>query len=190
MIYALLKFLKAEITIEIAQALYTAILSDSGSFRFFNTGSDTFHMAAELVEKGTEPAEMFSRVFETARAGQLRAWGNLLSDLQRSDSCSWIEVSLEFMRKHKLELHEIDGLMDIMRRDNGAEAFVIFVEKERDEILVGLRSKEKVDVGQVARDFGGGGHFHASGYTSTKNLSVTVKQTLQVLKNNVKKVNI
>ncbi len=190
LIYALLQFLNAKITTEIARALYAAILSDSGSFHFFNTGSDTFRIAAELVDKGVEPAEMFSRVFETARAGQLKAWGSLLSNLQRTDSCSWIEVSQEFMREHQLELHEIDGLIDIMRRDNGAKVFIVFVEKARDEILVGLRSKEKVDVGQVARDFGGGGHYHASGYTSTKNLSETVKQTLQVLQNIVKKVKI
>lgn len=190
LIYAMLKFFKAEIAMDIAVALYTAILSDSGSFRFFNTSSDTFCMAAELVKKGVQPAEMFSKVYETARADQLRAWGLLLSTLQRNDSCSWIEVSQDFMHQHHLALNEIDGLIDIMRRDNGALVFILFVEKDRNEILVGLRSKDNVNVGQVAREFGGGGHFHASGYTSTKNLAETVKQTIQALQNNVEKAKI
>lgn len=188
MIYDLLKFLKADISIEIAIALYTAILSDSGSFRFFNTSPQTFQMAAELVDKGVEPADTYSKVYETARAGQLKAWGILLSKLQQSDGCTWIEVPQSFMSRHKLQLHEVDGLIDILRRENSAQVFMVIVEKERNEILVGLRSKDYVDVGKIARGFGGGGHFHASGYTSGLTLSETVQQTLFVINKNIKKV--
>ena len=171
----------------IAEALYTGILSDSGSFRFFKTDHRTFRMASELAAAGVEPSLMYSRVFEVARIGQLRAWGALLSGLNQQGICTWLAISKSFMQKHKLELHEIDGLIDIMRREQTAQVFIVFVEKEQNEILVGLRSKGDFNVGFIARRFGGGGHFHASGYTSEKALQPTIKQTLDAVIQNKEK---
>ena len=178
MIYELFKFLNAPIDLKMATALYTALLSDSGSFRFYKTSADSFRMAAELVQIGAEPSEIYSHVFETARTDQLKAWGILLSNLQKGPECTWLIVSNKFLLENKLELHEIDGLIDIIRKDQQANAFALFVEKETNEILVGLRSRDGVDVGLIARSFGGGGHYHASGFTSTKNLQETVEHTI------------
>ncbi len=182
LIYDLLKYFRAEITPAIALALYTAILSDSGSFRFFKTGAATFQMAAELVEAGVEPAKIYSLVFETAHTDQLRSWGALLAKIKRKESLSWLIVSKEFMQSSGLQLHEVDGLIDIIRRDNLANVSIVFVEKEANEILVGLRSKESFDVGSIARFFGGGGHFHAAGFTSSYTLDKTVEMTLEKIK--------
>ncbi len=181
LIYDLFKQGNWPLTFPVAEALYTAILSDSGSFRFFKTDARTFRMASELVGMGVEPSLMFSRAFEVARLGQLRAWGELLAGLNQQGHCTWVAVSKPFMQKHKLELHEIDGLIDIMRRENTSQVFVVFVEKEPSEILVGLRSKGNFNVGIIARRFGGGGHFHASGYTSGTNLQDTITQTLDAV---------
>ncbi len=182
LIFELFKFLQAEITFPIALALYTAILSDSGSFRFFKTDAFTFRMAAELVEAGVEPAKVYSLVFETAHTNQLRSWGTLLAHIKREEDRSWLIVSREFMRSNGLQLHEVDGLIDIIRRDEQANVFIVFVEKEADEILVGLRSKDSFDVGSTARAFGGGGHFHAAGFTSDHTLDETVIRTLNRIK--------
>lgn len=182
LVFDLLKFLRAEITYAVALSLYTAILSDSGSFRFFKTAASTFRMAAELVEAGVEPAKIYSLVFETAHTNQLRSWGALLARVKREDERSWLVVSSAFMRTNGLLLHEVDGLIDIMRRDNLANVFIVFVEKETNEILVGLRSKNSFDVGKTARLFGGGGHFHAAGFTSAHTLDETVTMTLEQIK--------
>lgn len=182
LIYDMIKYFRAEITPAMALALYTAILSDSGSFRFFKTGAATFRMAAELVETGVEPAKIYSLVFETAHTDQLRSWGALLAKIKREEDRSWLVISNAFMRLSGLQLHEVDGLIDIIRRDNLANVFIVFVEKEANEILVGLRSKDSFDVGNTARSFGGGGHFHAAGFTSSFSLDKTVKMTLEKIK--------
>ncbi len=181
MVYDLFSVGKWPVTQPIAEALYTGIVSDSGSFRFFKTDARTFRMASELVEKGVEPSLMYSRVFEVARIGQLRAWGELLAGLNQKGNCTWLSISKSFMLKHNLQLHEIDGIIDIMRRENTSQVFLVFVEKEPKEILVGLRSKGDFNVGIIARKFGGGGHFHASGYTSEQGLQQTIQQTLKAV---------
>jgi phosphoesterase RecJ-like protein len=181
LVYDLFKEAHWPITLPMAEALYAGILSDSGSFRFFKTDARTFRMASELVEIGVEPSLMFSRIFEVARLGQLRAWGELLAGLNQQGVCTWMAISKSFMQEHKLELHEIDGLIDIMRRETTSQVFVVFVEKEADEILVGLRSKGDFNVGVIARSFGGGGHFHASGFTSKNNLQKTIGETMNAV---------
>lgn len=183
MIFEIFEQLKADITRPMAVALYTAILSDSGSFRFTKTGASTFKMAARLVQAGVEPSELYGRVFETARREQIMAWGSLLSTLQRKGPVSYIKIDKEFIQKRQMPLHEFDGLIDIMRKEQDASVFIVFIEKEHDEILVGLRARNGVDVGQVARQFGGGGHYHAAGFTSYQNLENTVKFTLKVFQN-------
>ena len=182
LIFDLFHYLKANITIKIARALYTAILSDSGSFRFYKTSASTFRMAAELVQAGVEPSEMYSLVYETAKANQLRNWGKLLANLNREQDRSWLVISKDFMHSSRMGLDEFDGLIDIIRRDGQANIFVVFVEKEANEILVGLRSKNGVDVGSVARSLGGGGHYYASGFTSSRSLDETIQVTLNKLK--------
>ena len=188
LIYELLHYLNAEITYSIALPLYTAILSDSGSFRFFKTGASTFRMAAELVDAGVEPAKIYSYVFETAHTNQLRSWGTLLTHIQRDEKRSWLLVRQDFMQSRGLGLHEVEGLIDIIRRDGEANVVIVFVEKDVNEILVGLRSKDSFNVGKIARYFGGGGHFHAAGFTSSYTLNDTVEMTLERIKTDMQEI--
>ena len=176
-IYAYLRYSGVDISYAIAEALYTAILSDSGSFRFTGTSAYTLQMAAELAALGVDPSKIYSRVYENANQRQLKAWGKLLSKMQSDDYFCWTAVSQTFLQKNKISLEEIDGLIDIMRKDGEALIFAVFVEKAQHEILVGLRSKNGVDVGEIARSFGGGGHFHAAGFTGRKSLQEVIEET-------------
>lgn len=181
-IYAYLQFVGAEIDLEIARALYTAILSDSGGFRFHRTGSFTFRMAAHLVECGVDPVEIYSRLFEAGSQKQLKAWGKLLTRVNLDRELSWIVVDRQILKKYHLSIEEIDGLIDLMRKSNQASVFIVFVEKSEDEVLVGLRSKNGVNVGRFAATFGGGGHYHAAGFSAFKPLNQVVDETIRKLR--------
>ena len=188
-IYSFFKYIEAEITFPIAEALYTAILSDSGGFRFQHTSQLTFRMAADLIEQGVDPVLMYSRIFESGHQRQLKAWGALLDRVQSRGPLTWVEVPQEFLQDKKINLEEIDGIIDIMRKDKKASVLAVFVEKEKNLVIVGLRSKNGVNVGSVAAEFGGGGHYHAAGFTVSKPLGKVVQDTILTLEHTNKNQN-
>ncbi|NOX90298.1 MAG: hypothetical protein GXO77_14880 [Calditrichaeota bacterium] len=175
---------QVEITYEIALALYTGILSDSGGFRFEGTSYFTLDMAAQLAKMGIDPSWIYRQVYEYSNKKQLRFWGHILSNLQSDDRVDWAVVQGQTLKQFKVGPEELNGVIDIIRRDASANVFVMFVEKNSKEVMVGLRSRDGFDVGAIARRFGGGGHFHAAGFSSSKPLNEVVKETLTLIKKN------
>ncbi len=167
---------------ETALFLYTGVLSDSGSFRFEGTSSFTLQMAAELTALGLDPAWIYRQVFEHSNKRQLRFWGHVLTHLQSEGPVDWAVVPKETLRRFGVRVEDMNGLVDIIRRDATARVFVMFVENFDAEIMVGLRSKDGFDVGEIARRFGGGGHFHAAGFSSKKAMDTVVRETLQAIR--------
>lgn len=181
LIFQFFKYCGILLNQNIAQALYTAILSDSGSFRFQRTDAFTFQMAAELVKIGIEPAEMYGHIYENGNQSQLKAWGHILSNLQSKGPISWLVVDKRIMKNFNISLEDVEGIIDIIRKDREAMIVLVFVEKSDSEVLVGLRSKNGFDVGSLARRFGGGGHYNAAGFTAHSNLEDVVEETIEAI---------
>ncbi len=180
MLYDYFKINKITIDRSMAQALYTGVMSDSGNFRFERTTGNTFRMAAELTDLGVNPSEIYARVYETGNHRQLKAWGKLLGHVEVNGSTAFLAINRKQMQNYNLALEDIDGLIDLMRKDGRSKIFAVFVEKAHKEVIVGLRSKNGVNVGRIAEEFGGGGHFHASGFTRREEaLQDVVRKTLQ-----------
>ena len=171
-----------EISEQMALALYTGILSDSGGFRFEGTNQRTLKIAADLARKNIDPAWVYRQVYEYSNKNQLRFWGHVLAGLQSDGIIDWAVVPKETLQKFNVTLEELNGLIDIIRRDATAQIFAMFVEKEDGQVMVGLRSKNGFDVGKLARSFGGGGHFHAAGFSSDLALEKVVLKTLDKIK--------
>lgn len=162
-----------------AKALYTAILSDSGSFRFQRTDASTFKMAAALVGAGADPVELYGYIYENGTQHQLQAWGEILKNIQSRDKLSWLSVPKELFDNYKISMEEIDGIIDILRKIREAQIVLVFIEKSEDEVIVGLRSKNGFDVGEFARKFGGGGHQHAAGFQQNNSLKNVIDTTVE-----------
>lgn len=163
----------------IARALYTAILSDSGSFRFQRTDSQTFKMAAALVEAGADPVELYSHIYESGSQNQIQAWGEILKNIQSNDTLSWLSVPKETFSEYKISIEEIDGIIDVLRKIKQAQIVLVFIEKSENDVVVGLRSKNGFDVGEFARQFGGGGHHHAAGFQKNDKLNSVIANTIR-----------
>lgn len=172
------------ISAEMAQALYTAVLSDSGSFRFQRTDSFTFNMAAALVEAGADPVEIYSNIYENSTENQLQAWGEILSNIKSRNIFSWLIVPQEIFENYNISVEEIDGIIDVLRKMKDAQIVLVFIEKSKDEVIVGLRSKNGFDVGGFARKFGGGGHHHAAGFRKYDKLDIVVDLTIEEIEKN------
>lgn len=153
------------ITPAIAEALYVALMTDTGSFRYSNTDPHAHRMAAELLTHGLDPQRLHSLVHSHASAERLRFFGEVLSALEllAGGRLVVLEASPEQFQRHGLIGADTDGLVDLPRTIAGVEAVALFSEVEPGKVKVSLRSTGRVAIDQVCSRLGGGGHIHAAG---------------------------
>jgi phosphoesterase RecJ-like protein len=164
-VYDLIKEAGDPLTPDIAEALYVALMTDTGGFRYSNTDSHAHRMAADLLSHGVDPQRLHSQVHTHASAGRLRFFGEVLSALEliADGRIVVIEASPEQFRKHGLVGSDTEGLVDLPRTIAGVEAVALFSEVEPGKVKVSLRSTGRVTIDQVCSRLGGGGHAHAAG---------------------------
>lgn len=164
-VFDLLREEGAEITPAIAEALYVALMTDTGSFRYSNTDSHAHRMAAELLAVGLDPQRIHAQVHAHASAGRLRFFGEVLAALEMLEDGRLVvlEASPEQFQRHALTGSDTEGLVDMPRNIAGVEAVVLFSEVEAGKVKVSMRSTGRVSIDGVASRLGGGGHPHAAG---------------------------
>ncbi len=168
MIYRLLKaFNGYQLSLPVSTCLYTALISDTGSFRFANTDTETFRIASELLEVGVDPAEISAQLFENQEEKVLHLLAEVLTTLKVSECgrIASISVTAAQMKKTATGPEHTDGFINYPRSIRGVEIALLFREAGSDLFKVGLRSQGNLDVARVARNFGGGGHSRAAGAT-------------------------
>lgn len=152
-----------KITREIATCLYTAVLTDTGSFCFSGTSERTFALARELVRCGADPAQCAQSVYFANPTSKMRLLGAALSNLHREGNLVWMYITrLQFDRCGAFD-EDAEGLVNYALSIAGVEVAVFFREMPDKRYRVSLRSKGAVNVAAVAETFGGGGHECASG---------------------------
>ncbi len=181
MIYDLFKAFKLKIEYDEALAMYVAIMTDTGSFRYTNTTSKTHRIAAELIDKGVDPYEAFGKIYETSSLQDINLLGEALQTLKLTDDgkVAWLWVTKEMLKKTKASLEGTEGIINFARSIEGAEIAILFRETgTEDKVKVSFRSKGKVDVNKLAAFFGGGGHVTASGCTVFGKMKAVEKKVL------------
>jgi len=165
MAYLLLRHLGLAIDPQIAMALYTSIVADTGGFRYDNVTPRTHQIAADLIGAGAKPYEVASAIFENESLGRLALLSRALSTLQvdPSGQIAHMYVSREMLEQVGAGEEDVEGLVNYARKVSGVEVGLIFRELVDGRIRVGLRSRRTVDVGEIAKQFGGGGHARAAG---------------------------
>jgi phosphoesterase RecJ-like protein len=165
LIYEMIRAHNGQVTRPIADSLYAAIITDTGTFRFSNTDARVLRAAADLCEAGVIPFEMHRRVFGSKSWGAGRLLGPVLSTLE-SEAGGKIAIftaTLEMVNNAGATYDDMDGFVDLVRAIKGVELVLFFKETEEGDIKVSLRSNGKVDANAIAKQFGGGGHTMASG---------------------------
>jgi phosphoesterase RecJ-like protein len=162
MVYALLLAAGLPLTRDVAVNLYTAIVTDTGSFRYSNTTPDTFHIAARLVECGAEPARVATAVYETRELGGLRLLGRILQQVEADPDGSLAWLVIDRAQAESPDLPEGEEFVNYPRSLRTAKVAVLFRELP-DAVKVSIRAKGEVDVARIAGRFGGGGHPNAAG---------------------------
>ena len=182
-VYALLQTIGLLITPEIATCLFTGIITDTGSFRFQNVTADTLTVAARLIDAGASPSFVSEHVFENRTFAATKLLGLALSSLSRTPDgrIAWAHVTRDDFARLGAADEDSEGLVNPVRSVRGAEVGVSFREMPDGTVRVSLRSREGVDVGKIAQQFGGGGHRMAAGCTLTVPLAEAETAVLDAL---------
>lgn len=177
-VYDLIRAAGVALDANVSTLLYAALMSDTGSFRFSNTTAHVFEIAADLVRHGARPDEISREIYDTRSWSYVRLLGRVLDTLQRSPdgNVAWITLTQQMIREEGAREDESDGFIQYPRMIDGVEVAVFFKETESGKVRVGFRSKERVDVSQLAQEFGGGGHPRAAGCTLERPLADVVQQ--------------
>jgi bifunctional oligoribonuclease and PAP phosphatase NrnA len=178
LVYKLARAAGVKITPEIAVCIYTAVLTDTGSFVFEGTNAHTFELARELVLAGAEPAKCARPIYFGHSTAKLRLLGAALSALQREGPVAWIWVTQEQMERAGATEEDCEGLVNYALSIGDAEVAVFFRELPEGRFRVSLRSKGRLDVSQIAEEFHGGGHACASGLSIEGPLHAAVENVL------------
>ena len=182
MVYRLAKEAGVKISPDIATCLYTALLTDTGSFMFEGTNAETFGLARELVEAGADPARCARNVYFAHSTAKMRLLGAALSNLHREGHLAWIWVTREQMQHAGAKEEDCEGLVNYSLSIQDVEVAAFFRELPDGRFRVSLRSKGKLNVAAVAERFGGGGHKCASGCSLDGPLSVVVARVVDQLR--------
>lgn len=165
LIYLLARQLGWSVPPEAARALYVALVTDTGGFRFSNTRPRTLQVASELLALGVDTEQIYLDVYASAPIGRPRLLAEVLQTLvvEEPIGLAWVTVPPGAIQRHAVDPDDLDGAVEHARSIRGVRMALLFREMSGGRIKVSLRSVGTVDVAELARRFGGGGHTKAAG---------------------------
>lgn len=164
LVFDFAKAVGADITADIATAIYTAILTDTGGFRFSNTSPRCHAIAAELLRAGVDPQAMYRRIYASHSLGRMHLLRDALTTLGVDEriGLAWLDIAAGALESYGLTGEDLDGIAEYPRSIAGTRVAVMFRDLGHGKVKVSFRSTD-ADVNALARRFGGGGHARASG---------------------------
>ena len=174
---------------EIARALYVAILTDTGGFRFSNTSPRTLRVAAELLSEGLHAEEIYREVYATASEGRIRLMAEVLETLvvEREIGLAWVTVPPGALERYGVDSEELEGVVEFPRSIRGVRLALLFRQLASGRIKVSFRSIGDVDVARLGGVFGGGGHVKAAGASLVGTLAEVQTQVLETAREELRR---
>ena len=189
MIFDLALALNADITYNTAYCLFTAIVSDSGSFKYDTTSAYTFQVASHLLNRGVLPSEVAGKLFDNYSVNRLRLLEKVLGSLElyANGQIAIISATDEMFEISGAEREDTEEFINLPRALRSVKVAAFLKETQEGFIKVSLRAKGECDVSQVALKYDGGGHRNAAGYrVKDKTIAEVRDGLLQELKRRLK----
>ncbi len=182
-VYRLMRELGTNITRDIAVNLYTAILTDTGSFRYSNTDRKTFRIASELVAKGANPWWISQKVYENNPVQKMKLLAKALDTMAFfwDRKIAVIHITKKMLEEAGALWEYTEGFVEFPRSIEGVEVAAFFSEIGDRIFKVSLRSRGSMDVEKIAGMFGGGGHHSAAACRITGDLESVKKQLVEAV---------
>ncbi|MBI1820509.1 MAG: hypothetical protein HYR79_02255 [Nitrospirae bacterium] len=188
MIYDLIHAMNGTITPEIATAIYTTVITETGSFHYSNTTPKMFKIASECAEKGIDVNLIACGIFDTSSKGRLTLLAKVLETLEvsKEGKVATVFVTGDMFKKTETTAEDTENFISFPRSINGVEVAILFRENNPKEYKVSLRAQKDLDVSEIAESFGGGGHKKAAGCTIQGTLSEVKEKVLQAVGKRIK----
>ena len=165
MIYDLATLAGVSITADMASCIYTAVLTDTGSFCYASTDAHTFELASDLARLGANPTLIAQHTYFSNPLSKMLLLGAALSNLRREGRLAWMWVTHNDMLRTSAAEEDCEGLVNYAISIAGVDVAVFLRELPNRRVRLSIRSKGAIDVAAIAASLGGGGHQHASGCT-------------------------
>lgn len=162
----------------VASNLLAGLITDTLGFRTPSVSAQVLGVAARLIELGADLSEIYQQVLTEHSFVALRYWGAGLSTLQRQGELAWASLRLEDRRAVGYPGDDDADLVEMLGTIREAVVSVIFVEQPAGRVKVSWRARERVDVAELASQFGGGGHHLASGATVEGGLQEVIERVV------------
>jgi phosphoesterase RecJ-like protein len=191
MIYNLCKAIGGRVTREIAECVYMALVTDTGSFHFSNTTERTLKVASELIKAGAKPADISEAVYNNYPWSRIELMRQVLSTVKRDDSgqVATLRQTLAMRQTAAAVDGDNNGFVNIPLAAREVLAVVYMREVGPDQYRVSLRSKGDINVARVAEKFGGGGHRNAAGFRVEGDWDEKERDLVEAVKEAVDKAN-
>ena len=181
MIYHFIEALREEelVNKEIADCLYTGIMTDTGGFRFRSTSATTHRITAKLIENGADPAQITSSTWDTNTVSRLHLLALILGRIEvvKDGKVAILWLKRDELKQYAFQKGDTEGFVNYGLSIMGTQVSAFFMEDLYENFVkISFRSKDQVDVNQFSRDhFNGGGHINAAGGKYMKSIEETIE---------------
>ncbi len=192
MIYDFFKLVYPEkLTPAIAEGLYAAILTDTGSFRYSNTNIRCHEVAIECIRSGIKPHKIHQQVYESSSIARIRLLGLILNSLQfeRGGELAWFKIDRAMLSASDATQSDVEGFTDFIRTIKGVEVALMVFQNGSDTCRINFRSKGHYSIHRAAQQLGGGGHPFAAGAVIPGTLNTVIPRVLEVTQAEMEKQN-
>lgn len=183
-IYSIIRHYDKKLNFKTAQALYTGIVFDTGSFRFPKTTSDTFRIASDLVSYGVDPFTIYEKLYESNSLSSFRLRGRILSSMEVLEGGKMIAMKLtpEMVTETDGSFSEGESTINMPFTVKGVMASLLIKQDIDGPVKISMRTKGNLDVGSLAIQNGGGGHKNAAGYKTKLSIDEAYKKAVEDMK--------
>ena len=166
----------------IATALYTGLVTDTGNFSYSSTHPSSFEMAKNLLLLGAKRDEIIQNVFQSNSYNYYKLLGEALNTLDIvKEKIACISLTIDMLQRNEMSFNDVDGITNYTRDIKNVEVGIFLKQKKENEVKVSLRSKNYVNVSKIAQSFNGGGHIRAAGCTIYDTVENAKEKILQAV---------
>ena len=185
MVYDYLKVARDEPIVKNSlEGIYTAVMTDTGCFRYSNTDTKCHEIATRSLNAGIETHMIYQRIYENSTRSRIKLMGDFLSNLnyELDGALAWFTITMEMMDNANGQKSDVEGFSDMVRSISGVEVALMIFEQDTSSCRINFRSKGKYSVNDIAKTLGGGGHAFAAGALIKGKLGDVIEKTVNTAK--------
>ncbi len=184
LIYDLALTMGGTVSKHMAQALYAAVVTDTGSFRFPKTSPQTHRITAELLAAGADPLYIYSQIYEQYTAGCIRLKGRVMESIKTTGGgqIAYYGLTQSALKSYGVKSSELDGFAGLGQQIEGVRIVIFCQEVPKNRVKISLRSNGTVAINQIAVAYKGGGHPSAAGAIVSGKLDEVMAEVIEKAK--------